>query len=65
MLKFVPPPRVSKRKDKKNDDDDDMLPNETVRGCNCHKILLAILKSCIALGMLPSMSYFVVLVTRW
>ena len=32
MLKFVPPPRVSKRKDRRNDDDDDdALPNDTVR----------------------------------
>ncbi|XP_076801583.1 ATP-dependent RNA helicase A-like isoform X1 [Clavelina lepadiformis] len=27
MLKFVPTPKVSKRKDKKSDEDDDMLPN--------------------------------------
>lgn len=30
MLKFVPPPRVSKRKDKRNDDDDDVLPMDKV-----------------------------------
>ena len=30
MLKFVPTPKVSKRKDKKSDEDDDMLPNNDV-----------------------------------
>ena len=43
MLKFVPPPRISKRKDKKNDDDDDILPNDNVRSDNKSSTLTQIL----------------------